>query len=184
MIETQRLILRHWVPADKDPFYKINADKRVMEFYPNVLTREESDGIIDRAQALLGNNELAMMAVELKENSKFVGFIGLQNIPFEAEFTPAVEIGWRIAFEHWNQGLATEGANAVLEYGFSNLNLAEIISITFEGNLRSRRVMEKIGMIRDLQGDFSHPRLPVDDRLRPHVLYRSSNKNTITKYQR
>ena len=162
MIETPRLILRSWRESDRDPFARLNADPRVMEFFPACLSREESDMLFDRAR-------LSVLAAELRDTGEFIGFIGLSAPTFEAHFTPCVEIGWRIAAEYWGRGLATEGAQAVLATA-----VGPIVSFTSVQNVRSRRVMEKIGLTRDPADDFDHPRLPAGHPLRRHVLYRSA----------
>lgn len=128
--------------------------------------------MIDRMKAHQQKHGFGLLAAELIGQAPFIGFIGISTVPFEAAFTPAVEIGWRLARPFWNRGLATEGAFAVLSYGFRKLLLPEIVSFTVPANLRSRRVMEKIGMRHDRRDDFDHPRLPAGHPLRRHVLYR------------
>lgn len=113
-IETPRLLLRAWRDEDREPFARMTADPRVMEFFPALLTREESNALVDRAQAGLARDGFTMFAAELRRTGEFVGFIGLSKPGFESHFTPCVEVGWRLAAEHWNQGLATEGARAAL----------------------------------------------------------------------
>lgn len=170
VIETARLILRRWKESDREPFARINADPRVMEFFPACLSREESDGLIARAEAHFGTHGFGPYAAELSGSGELVGFVGLMVPDFEAYFTPCVEIGWRLGADCWNRGLATEGAQAVMKLGFGPLGLREIVSFTVPGNLRSRRVMEKLGMVYD--GEFDHPKLPDGHPLRRHVLYR------------
>jgi ribosomal-protein-alanine N-acetyltransferase len=173
-LETERLRLREWRAADCEPFARMNADPRVMEFFPGMLTREESDALVERALAHFARHGYGMWAAELRESGEFIGFVGL-NIPaFEAHFTPCVEIGWRLAAEHWGRGLATEGAREAMRYGFDDLGLKEIVSFTVTGNVRSRRVMEKLGMTRDPADDFDHPQIAEGHPLRRHVLYRRS----------
>lgn len=171
-IETSRLLLRGWRDADREPFARITADPRVMEFFPAPLTRAESDAMVDRAQANLVRDGFTLFAAELRRTGEFIGFIGLSRPGFEAHFTPCVEIGWRLAAGHWNQGFATEGARAVLRFGFVEVGLEEIVSFTVPANLPSRRVMEKLGMTHRPDDDFDHPRLPAGHPLRRHVLYR------------
>jgi RimJ/RimL family protein N-acetyltransferase len=143
-----------------------------MEYFPAPLTREESDALVDRIEAHFAEHGWGPWAAELRETGEFIGFIGL-NVPvFEAHFTPCVEIGWRLAAEHWGRGLATEGAGAVLGYAFTELRLPEVVSFTTVANQRSRRVMEKIGMTRNPADDFDHPGLAEGHPLRRHVLYR------------
>jgi RimJ/RimL family protein N-acetyltransferase len=150
----------------------MNADTRVMEHFPGVLTAEESNAMADRIEAHFERHGFGLFAAELRATCRFIGFIGLSVPRFEAHFTPCVEIGWRIAFDCWGQGLATEGAREVLRYGFDILRLHEIVSFTVTANLRSRRVMERIGMTHDPADDFDHPLLPDGHPLRRHVLYR------------
>ena len=161
VVDTPRLILRAWRDSDREPFARMNADPRVMEFFPSCLSRAESDALFDRAR-------MSVLAAELRATGEFIGFIGLSVPTFEAHFTPCVEIGWRLAAEHWGRGLATEGARAVLERASG-----EIVSFTTEKNWRSRRVMEKIGLKHDPRDDFDHPGLPEGHPLRRHVLYRT-----------
>jgi RimJ/RimL family protein N-acetyltransferase len=143
-----------------------------MEFFPSVLTAKESDEGVARIEQHFDRHGFGLYAAELIETKTFIGFIGL-NIPtFEAPFMPAVEIGWRLAYDCWGQGLATEGARAIVHHAFGELGLLSLVSFTTTANLRSRRVMEKIGMIHDPTGDFDHPLLPEDHSLRRHVLYR------------
>lgn len=169
---TSRLILREWTDEDQEPFAAMNADPRVMEFLPGPLTRDESDAMAERIRSHFGEHGFGLWGVEVRGGPKFIGFIGL-NIPkFEAHFTPCVEVGWRLAAEFWGHGYAPEGAHAALEYGFRELALDEIVAITVPHNLKSRRVMEKIGMRHDPAGDFPHPNLPEGDPLSRHVLYR------------
>ena len=172
VLETDRLVLRRWRDGDRDAFSRMNADPRVMEFFPACLTREESDAMIGRIESHFDAHGFGLFAAELRASGELAGFIGLAIPGFEAFFTPCVEIGWRLGAAHWNQGLATEGAHTVLEFAFGPAGLREVVSFTTRGNLRSRRVMEKLGM--RYAGDFEHPRLPEGHPLRPHVLYRCS----------
>jgi RimJ/RimL family protein N-acetyltransferase len=165
-------MLRRWRAEDRIGFAKLNADPRVMEFFPGLMTREESDARADRIEAHFQEHGYGLWAVEIPGSAAFVGFIGLIVQRFQAHFTPAVEIGWRLHADHWNRGYATEGARAVLEFGFNLLNLEEIVSSTVPANLRSRRVMEKIGMTHSPKDDFDHPLLTEGHPLRRHVLYR------------
>ncbi len=171
-IETTRLFLRPWRDADREPFARMNADPRVMEFFPALLSAEESNAMIDRAEAHFARHGFGPFAAELHSTGEFIGYIGLAVPAFEAHFTPCVEIGWRLAVEHWGSGLATEGASAVLSHAFTTFALDEVVSFTVPANLRSRRVMEKLGMTHDPAEDFDHPNLSVDHPLRRHVLYR------------
>ena len=150
----------------------MSADPEVMEFFPTLLDREESESVIARIESHQQEHGFCFFAAEWIERAPFIGFMGIGHVPFEAKFTPAIEIGWRLARPYWGHGLTTEGARAVLNYAFRNLRLEEIVSLAVPGNIRSRRVMEKIGMKHDRSGDFDHPRLPAGHPLRRHVLYR------------
>lgn len=173
-LTTERLILRAWRIEDREPFARMNADPVVMEFFPALLTREESDAGVDRVEAHFARHGFGLWAAELKASGEFIGFIGLSTPRFEAHFTPCVEIGWRLAAAHWGKGLATEGALAAAEFGFGELKLKELVSFTAVENARSRRVMEKIGMTHNFADDFDHPELPEGHRLLRHVLYRKT----------
>lgn len=171
-LETARLTLREWQEADRVAFAALNGDPRVMEHFPALLSRAESDSMADRIVAHFDRHGHGLWAVEIPGVTAFAGFIGL-NVPiFEAPFMPCVEIGWRLDATSWGRGYAREGAAAVLQWAFKVQRLAEVVSFTVPGNVRSRRVMEAIGMKQDLAGDFEHPLLPAGHRLRPHVLYR------------
>lgn len=172
IIETERLLLRPWEERDRAPFATLTADPVVMEFLAKPLTRAESDAYIDRAKAHFAANGFGLLATELKETGAFVGLVGITQVPFESHFTPAVEIGWRILKEYWGRGLAPEAAKASLQFGFNTLGLEEIVAFTIPVNVRSQRVMEKIGMERDPEGDFDHPKLPEGHPKRRHLLYR------------
>ena len=171
-IETERLILRDWREEDAAPFATMNADARVMEFFPKPLIRSESDASMAGIRAFLLDHGYGLYAAEEKSTGAFLGFIGLSRVPFEAPFTPATEIGWRLARTAWGSGYATEGARAVLSDSFARLKFRELVSFTAEWNMRSRGVMEKIGMRHDPDGSFLHPLLPPEHKLARHVLYR------------
>ena len=177
MLETERLLLRRWKESDREPFAAINADPRVMEFFPGTLTREESDALIDNIESHFVNHGFGLFAAELKAEQKLIGFIGLHVAGFQAHFTPCVEIGWRIGKEYWGKGLATEGSQAVVRWAFDRLTLDSLVSFTVPENVASRRLMEKLGMTHDPADDFDHPKLPPGHRLRKHVLYRLKNPN-------
>ena len=172
ILTTGRLILRRWRDSDRLAFAQMNADPRVMEFFPGLLSRQDSDFMVDRIEAHFDAHGFGLCAAELRRDGSFAGFVGL-NIPtFAARFTPCVEIGWRLAAEYWGQGLATEASLAVLRHCFASQGMAEIVAFTVPANVRSRRVMEKLGMTHDPADDFDHPRLPAAHPLRRHVLYR------------
>jgi ribosomal-protein-alanine N-acetyltransferase len=147
----------------------MNADPRVMEHFPSVLTSAQSDEIVDRIESHFERYGFGLWAVEVREQIPFIGFVGLAVPSFEAPFMPCVEIGWRLALRAWGYGYATEAARAVLDFGFGPAGLLEIVSFTVPENQRSRRVMERLGMSHDPEDDFDHPSLP--DRRR-HVMYR------------
>lgn len=174
MIKTSRLLLRSWREEDLAGLAAMNADPRVMEFFPSPLTREESVVFLGRLNAHIAAHGFGFWAVE--EQGLFAGFIGLARPSFEAHFTPCVEIGWRLQTACWGRGLATEGARAALAYGFGELGLDEIVAYTVPANQRSRRVMEKIGMSRAERDDFDHPRMAEGHPLRRHVLYRINSR--------
>jgi RimJ/RimL family protein N-acetyltransferase len=171
-IRTARLRLRSWRDEDFEPSAAMNADPRVMEFYPGVISREESLGHFARARARMAERGYGFWPVEVIGGAPFIGLVGLSNPDFQAHFLPAVEIGWRLAAEHWGQGYATEAARAALAFGFQRLALPEIVAFTTVANVRSRRVMDKLGMRRAAGDDFLHPLIPEGHPLRPHVLYR------------
>jgi RimJ/RimL family protein N-acetyltransferase len=171
-LRTERLWMRRWRPEDREPFAALNADPRVVEFLPGPLTRAESDERAARIEAHFQEYGYGLWAVEVVGVAPFVGFVGLAVPRFDSPFMPCVEIGWRLAAEHWGRGHATEGARAALDFGFQRLSLDEIVSYTVPDNVRSRRVMEKIGMTHRSDEDFDHPLLPQGHRLRRHVLYR------------
>ena len=143
-----------------------------MEFFPALLSQEESDAMVDRIETHFAEHGFGLWAAEIRDSDSFIGYIGLAVPRFEAAFMPCIEIGWRLAAQYWGRGLATEGARAVAEHGFHLLGLTELVSFTTADNLRSRRVMEKLGMTRDPGEDFDHPSLPEGHPLRRHVLYR------------
>ncbi|HZX53751.1 MAG TPA: GNAT family N-acetyltransferase [Ilumatobacteraceae bacterium] len=172
-LQTARLLMREWRDSDRAPYAELNADPDVMRHFPSTLTSQQSDEMIERMIAHWDNRGFGLWAVERTDTSAFIGFVGLMMPVWQAPFTPCVEVGWRLAQQHWGNGFAPEAATAALEWGFANVELPadEIVSFTTEGNVSSRRVMEKIGMERDPHDDFDHPMLP-DWAERRHVLYR------------
>lgn len=171
-LRTERLLLRRWREEDRGPFAALNADPAVMELFPAPLSRAESDALLERIELGFERHGFGLWALEMRENRAFIGFTGLAVPPFEAHFTPAVEVGWRLARSAWGNGYATEAGRAALACGFDRLGLEEIVSMTTVRNRRSRAVMERLGMTRDPADDFEFPSLPPGDPLRPHVLYR------------
>lgn len=172
-ISTLRLLLRQWRPEDRGPFAELNADPDVMEWFPAPLERAVSDEFADRIETRIAEQGWGLWAVEVVGGAPFIGFVGLWPAGLDAHFTPAVEVGWRLAKPHWGHGYATEAGRRAIEFGLVELGLAEIVSYTTAGNRRSRAVMERLGMVRDPADDFDHPRLPQGHPLRPHVLYRT-----------
>jgi ribosomal-protein-alanine N-acetyltransferase len=172
VLETERLILRPWREEDRAPFAGLNADPRVMEHFPKILDRAESDAVFERVRAGFAEHGYGPWALQVKGGAPFIGFCGIWSPRFEAHFTPCVEIGWRLGFAFWGQGYALESAVVALDYGFEGLGLEEIVAYTSPGNLRSRRVMERLGMTHDPDDDFDHPLDPETVADRRHVLYR------------
>lgn len=174
LLNTPRLLLRPWKEADLALFAEMNRDPRVREFFPSLLKQEESDRM---AHAYMSHIEIygwGLWAVELKANGHFIGFIGLQHVDFVAPFTPAVEIGWRLAHPYWGNGYATEGALEALNCAFLQIKLPQVVSFAVYNNQRSQQVMKKIGMHHRPEEDFEHPLLPQGHPMRKHVLYRVS----------
>jgi ribosomal-protein-alanine N-acetyltransferase len=158
--------------VDSEPFAEMNADPQVMEFFLVTLTPEESDALVKRIEAGFDRDGFGLWALEVRKTGEFIGFTGLAPPEFEAHFTPAVEVGWRLAASAWGKGYATEAARAAIAFGFERAGLEEIVSMTSAGNERSRAVMERLGMSRDPADDFDHPGIPAGHPLRRHVLYR------------
>jgi len=169
-IETPRLILRDWQPSDHGVYVAMNADLEVMEFFPSLLTREQTLAQISHITMAIAENGYGFFAVERKDTHQFIGFAGLNYVKFESDFTPCTEIGWRLSRENWGFGFATEAAKACLEFGFDKLNLNTIYAFTALNNARSENVMKKIGMQK--QGTFDHPLVPADSPVRRHLLYK------------
>jgi RimJ/RimL family protein N-acetyltransferase len=170
--KTDRLILRRWRESDRQPFAVMNADPRVMEFFPRLWSPDESNLLVDRIEAHIEQYGFGFCAAELIASGSFIGFVGLAVPRFDASFTPCVEIGWRLAHEHWGTGLATEGARAMVARAFDVHDLHEIVAYTAPTNMRSRRVMEKLGMTHDPADDFDHPGIAPEHPLRHQALYR------------
>lgn len=169
---TDRLVLRRWRPEDRDAFAAINADPEVMEYFVAPLSRAESDAVVDRIEAHFADHGIGLWAVTERHTHDLLGFTGLNWTTFEAPFTPAWEIGWRLGRAACGHGYATEAAAAALADGAGRLGIGEIVSFTSVVNVRSQRVMERIGMTRDPAEDFDNPKVPAGHPLRPHVLYR------------
>jgi RimJ/RimL family protein N-acetyltransferase len=181
MITTQRLTLRRWREDDLEPFAALNADPLVMEYFPKTLSHDESEILAGRIARHFEQYGFGWWSTEITANAVFIGLVGLSVPRFEAHFTPCVEIGWRLARGYWGQGYASEAARAALAYGFEKLQLEQIVSLTVPANRRSRAVMERIGMVRDRQGDFEHPHIDEGHPLRRHVLYRMTRQDWIDR---
>lgn len=171
-LRSARLRLRRWVESDRASFAEMNADPVVMEYFPSVLTASESDAFVQRIEDHFDQNGFGLWAVEILSTGAFAGFVGLWPAAFDAHFTPAVEVGWRLRREAWGAGYATEAARVAVGDGFDRVGLDEIVSFTAAINHPSRRVMVKLGMLRDPADDFDHPRVDTASPLRHHVLYR------------
>jgi RimJ/RimL family protein N-acetyltransferase len=168
---TERLQLRQWVACDRGPFAAMSADPQVMEYFPDTLSRSESDALAEKCEALINERGWGVWAAELLETREFIGIIGL-NIPRDdLPCSPCVEVLWRLARPYWGHGYATEGAAAALLVGFEQLELQEVVSFAVERNRRSRAVMERLCMT-DTGETFEHPDVPEASNLRKHCLYR------------
>jgi ribosomal-protein-alanine N-acetyltransferase len=174
LLTTGRLVLRRWRHGDREPFAALNADPQVMEHFPATLTRDESDALIDRIDAGFEDRGFGLWALEIAETGQFIGFTGLSVPSFQAHFTPAVEIGWRLSRSSWGHGYASEAARRALGFAFDELGLSEVVSFTSATNIRSQAVMRRIGMTDDPADDFDHPLLDEGHPLRQHVLWRAS----------
>ena len=166
---TERLVLRRWRHTDREPFAALNADPAVMAHFPSTLDRRASDALVDRIETNFDRDGFGLWAVEIAATGQFIGFTGLAIPHFEAHFTPAVEVGWRLAHAAWGYGYATEAGAEALAVAFKELHLPEVVSFTAEGNLRSQRVMERLGMHHDRGDDFDHPALPQGHASRHHI---------------
>ncbi|MHA3126721.1 GNAT family N-acetyltransferase [Legionella pneumophila] len=172
ILDTERLFLRTFQENDVESLIAISQDQKVMQFFPAIPTREETIAFIDRIISHQEEKNFSLYAVEIKNTAEMIGFVGLFTATFQAHFTPAIEIGWRLSSKHWNQGYATEAAKAALDYAFRKLNLDEVVSFTSELNKSSIRVMQKIGLHTNSEDNFDNPKVPTDSPLMGHVLYR------------
>jgi RimJ/RimL family protein N-acetyltransferase len=179
VLRTERLLLREWRAQDRAPFAALNADPHVMEHFPAGLTRRLSDALARRCERHFERHGFGPWAVEVPGVAPFIGFVGTTVPEFEAHFTPCVEIGWRLAAEHWGQGYATEAALASARHAFEVVGVEQLVSFTVPQNVRSEAVMRRIGMTHDPADDFDHPRLPPGHPQRRHVLYRLQNRVTL-----
>ncbi|MBW0435282.1 GNAT family N-acetyltransferase [Leptospira yasudae] len=171
-METGRLILREWEEKDLEPFYRMSSDPIVMEYFPALLTREDSEQFVEKMRAHFEEFGFGLWIVETKQTREWVGFTGFLNVSFQASFTPAVEIGWRLKPSFWDQGFASEAATACLKFGFARLQFPKVVSFTSILNVRSQAVMKRIGMKE--VGVFQHPNLPAEHLLSKHVLYQAA----------
>lgn len=170
-LESARLILRQWGDSDLPAFADLCADPRVMRYFPETLGRLQSAEVIGRARGHFAELGYGLWALERKDSGQFIGFTGLGQVGFDAPFAPATEIGWRLAYEHWGLGFASEAAWTCLACAFDRLGLEEVVAFTAVANASSEKVMQSIGMQRDVEGDFDHPNLPGHE-LQRHMLYR------------
>ncbi|WGU95759.1 GNAT family N-acetyltransferase [Paenibacillus dendritiformis] len=168
-LETSRLQLRDWAEADLEPFQRLNADKQVMRYFPKTLSPEETNVFYQSIVAELKECGFGLYAVEVKEDKEFIGLTGFHRATFEADFTPCIEIGWRLKKQAWGKGYATEGAAACLQYGFHELGFRDVYSFTAQVNKPSQNVMKKIGM--SFIKTFNHPKVEKDSPLKEHVLF-------------
>ena len=176
-LRTSRLLLRPWRDEDVAAFAEMSADPTVMQYLLPLSDRGLSvEAWVERARAHWDEHGFGQWVVELPGAANFIGVVGLETVSYDAHFTPAVEVAWRLVRAYWGRGYATEAAKAALDYGFGEVGLGEIVALTVPANQRSRRVMERLGMTRSPQDDFDHPRLP-EGPLRRHVLYRLRNPN-------
>lgn len=176
VIETNRLILRTWGDNDINDYYLLNQDPKVVEFLLKMSSIEQSKEFIECMNDQFHAHGYTIFAMEEKQSGILIGFTGLNAPKWRAHFTPCVEIGWRLSSKFWGNGYATEAARAVLDYGFKKCALKEILAWTVPANLRSIRVMEKIGMEHDINRDFNHPEVPEGHELSKHILYRIRGK--------
>ncbi len=170
---SERLGFRNWELEDIDKMQEINADEKVMEFFPSIPTREQTKEFVESMRAQFYDKGFCYFAVDKLEDHEFIGFIGLSEKTFEADFTPCVDIGWRIKSSEWNKGFATEGAKKCLEYALNNLKLEAVYSMAPKVNIKSEHIMIKIGLKK--QDEFEHPLLLNNERLKTCVLYKIEN---------
>jgi RimJ/RimL family protein N-acetyltransferase len=182
-LESARLLMREWRDDDLPAFAHMCADPRVMRYFPDTLSRLESAALIGLIRGHFAELGFGLWALERKDTGEFIGFTGLSVVNFNASFTPAIEIGWRLAYEHWGLGFASEAAWTVLGCGFERLELDQIVSFTARSNEQSQKVMQAIGMTTDARDDFAHPLLEQGDPLQAHVLYRITRQQWLDTLQ-
>lgn len=174
-VQTQRVILRQWRAEDRPLFAAMNADPQVMEFFPSTLDTSQSDALVDRFSGDIESSGWGFWAAERIDTNEFIGFIGINYSADGLPFAPCVDIGWRLARQHWGLGLASEGARGAMDYAFGQANLSQLVSMTPICNKSSERVMQKLGMVKQTM-NFMHPALPDDHPLQEHLLYSITNK--------
>jgi RimJ/RimL family protein N-acetyltransferase len=177
-LHTKRCVLRQWKDSDLAPWCEMNADAEVRRYFPSKATEEEALAAAQRYRDAIAQRGWGTWALEIPGVLAFAGFVGLMVPHFDAPWIPAVEIGWRLPRTTWGQGFATEAAQAALDFGLSHLNLREIVAVTVPANMPSRRVMDRLGMMRDEAGDFDHPRIERGHPLQRHLLYRAQRLAT------
>lgn len=170
-LKADKLLLRQWIPADLPEFARMNADPKVMEFFPEILEKSQSDQLGEKIRLDIESQGWGLWAIELLENHSFIGFAGLNKVDFGLDFTPCIEIGWRLDRTWWGKGYATQAANRVLQFAFTQAKFAEIYSFTSIKNIRSRKLMQRINMVNTNQY-FDHPGLNSNHPLAKHVLYK------------
>jgi len=178
-LESARLLLRQWCDEDLPEFAAMCADPQVMRYFPAPLSRLECASLIGRIRGHFAEHGFGLWALQRKDTGQFIGFTGLGVVGFDAPFTPATEIGWRLAREHWGLGYASEAAWTALRCGFDRLGLTEVVSFTTQTNTPSEKVMQAIGMHHDSADDFEHPKLAAGHPLRHHVLYRITREQWL-----
>ncbi|MES0089016.1 GNAT family N-acetyltransferase [Mesorhizobium sp. M0026] len=171
-LQTKRLLMREWKDEDVAPFIRMNDDPRVVRYVEKLADRTATEGWIDAQRDHFEKHGYGLWVLEALGNTGLIGYCGLVNVPYQAHFTPAVEIAWRLVSAHWGLGYATEAASAALSFGFERLGLSEVVANAAVGNSASRRVMERLGMSHDAQDDFDLPGRAEGHPLRRQVLYR------------
>lgn len=169
IIQTPRLGLRQWLPSDKSPFAEMNSNPAVMQHFPKILSVSESNELYELLKTHFETYGFTYFAVDELSSGNFIGFIGMKHQTYEAPFTPAIDIGWRLAPRYWGKGYATEGANACMERAYEQFGIARIVSVCTHTNTASERVMIKLGMKKEME--FEHPKLNAHPQLNPCLVY-------------
>lgn len=173
MFQSDRLGFRSWLTTDVTLMSELNSDPLVVEYFPKVLTPAETAAFVERMQGQFNEKGFCYFALDRLDTGEFIGFVGLSEQTFESDFTPCIDIGWRLSSKHWNNGFATEGALRCLHYAFDVLELEKVYSICPVVNIKSERIMQKIGMQKI--GEFKHPKLAGNEKLEQCVLYMVEN---------